>query len=183
MLAPAPRWLAALAIAAAAPAHSPARADTAAPESQRLINAAVRQAVLGIVSYSHWPARPKQLHLCVLAGAAHAGDLLQGPMLADHFTILPLRMAVQDERLGRVCDILYSGRLTAAQWMRIRAAMAGRPALTITEDDPPCAAGAMFCLDTSRTPTAFAVNLDSVARSGVKISPQVLLLGRRRTAP
>jgi hypothetical protein len=42
----------------------------------------------------------------------------------------------------------------------------------------------MFCLNLAAggATAGFAVNLDSVARSGVAVNPRVLLLGRRRNA-
>ena len=46
--------------------------------------------------------------------------------------------------------------------------------------DSPCTVGSLFCLRVSDQQVAFEVNLDSVARSGVRIHPSVLQLSRRR---
>jgi len=52
--------------------------------------------------------------------------------------------------------------------------------LSISEADDPCTVGSLFCLRVSDQQVAFDVNLDSVARSGVRIHPSVLQLSRRR---
>jgi hypothetical protein len=41
----------------------------------------------------------------------------------------------------------------------------------------------MFCLSTDANRVTFDMNLDSVARSGVRVSPKVLELARKRSTP
>ena len=62
-------------------------------------------------------------------------------------------------------------------------AVAGHPVLTISENDPSCTAGGMFCLNVDGERVSFDINLDAVARSGVRVHPNVLNLARRPGAP
>ena len=54
--------------------------------------------------------------------------------------------------------------------------------LSISEDGDQCTVGSLFCLHVRDEQVSFEVNLDSVARSGVRIHPSVLQLSRRRAA-
>jgi len=89
------------------------------------------------------------------------------------------RMSIADTELGAGCDVVYSGALSNTERDILRNDLAGHPVLTISEDDEACSDSNMFCLVIRDQHVSFAVNLDSVARSGVNINPQVLLLGRR----
>ena len=55
--------------------------------------------------------------------------------------------------------------------------------LTISERSALCRIGAMFCLRRQGEGPGFEVNLDSVARSSLRISPKVLQLARTKAAP
>ena len=57
---------------------------------------------------------------------------------------------------------------------------AGQPLLTISEVAADCATGGMFCLDITPQGVSFELNLDSMARSGVRVNPRVLGLARRK---
>lgn len=145
--------------------------------------AAVTQAVLGILSYARWPNDPPELRLCVVADAAYADGLLQG---APHNVGRPIRaqrMAIESDALTSACQIVYVGRTSPAEHQRIFARLLGRPILSISEDDPTCSVGSMFCLRVEDTQVSFQVNLDSISRSGLRIHPNVLRLGQRRAAP
>jgi hypothetical protein len=146
------------------------------------ISAAVKQAVLGIMSYTRWPERPSSLRLCVTGQPRYAASLLAGPVRLGDVPVNVSREALGSGQLGARCDAVYAGGTNASEWQLLRLQLAGHPILTITEDDPQCSAGSMFCLDTAGpdAQVGFAVNLDSVARSGVQVNPRVLLLGRRR---
>ena len=55
--------------------------------------------------------------------------------------------------------------------------MRGRPVLTITDDDPGCSFGAMFCLRARAPGVSFSVNLDAIGRGTLRIDPRVLKIG------
>jgi hypothetical protein len=46
-----------------------------------------------------------------------------------------------------------------------------------------CAVGSAFCLQISNDQAGFKVNLDSLARSGVRVHPNVLQLARKKGPP
>jgi hypothetical protein len=77
---------------------------------------------------------------------------------------------------------LYLGELSEAERAHINARIAGNPVLTISEHDSTCTLGAMFCLNDDAGRVTFDINLDSVARSGVRVSPNVLGLAHKRGA-
>ncbi|OXI82536.1 hypothetical protein CFB50_30020 [Burkholderia sp. AU33423] len=143
---------------------------------------AVRQVVLGIISFTRWPTTPVRLHLCVTGRPDYAGGLTD--TLQAGSTLLDVqRVRFDDPALGMACDIVYLGNLGADERARVRAALAGHPVLTIAEHDPSCTAGGMFCLNVDGERVSFDINLDAVARSGVRVHPNVLSLARRPGAP
>ncbi|ARP87724.1 hypothetical protein CAL13_17040 [Bordetella genomosp. 9] len=159
------------ATAAGAAPPPPAKADGRAT--------AVSQVVTGILSYSRWPAPPQPVRLCVVGDPAYAGELLKGragtPALA-----VQARRAADDGTLAAECDAVYLGGVSEDARRHVLQGIVGRPVVSIVEDDPECAVAAMFCLDVQPDRVHFQINLDSVARSGVRIHPNVLQLSRRR---
>ena len=140
---------------------------------------AVTRVVLGIISYTQWPSSLAQLQLCVLADPVYAGDLLNHAPTSGGMKIAVRRMDIDDPHLGRDCNAVYLGAVTQAQRVEIFGRLSGHPVLSISDANATCAAGSMFCLyveDTDRV--RFKTNLDSVARSGVRVDPHVLLLSQ-----
>ncbi|KVL19744.1 YfiR family protein [Burkholderia sp. MSMB1826] len=143
---------------------------------------AVRQVVLGIISFTRWPTTPVRLHLCVTGRPDYARGLID--TLQAGSTLLDVqRVRFDDPALGMVCDVVYLGTLSEDEKTRVRAAVAGHPVLTISEHDPSCTAGGMFCLNVDGERVSFDINLDAVARSGVRVHPNVLNLARRPVTP
>ncbi|MDB5849074.1 MAG: hypothetical protein JWP29_2826 [Rhodoferax sp.] len=141
----------------------------------------VADTVRGILGYARWPDESRPLRLCVTGRSAHGDALLaQGVSPLAQRTIVTLRVPV-DADVASQCDALYVGELEEGSWRNLFSHIAGRPVLTICERSPICMIGGMFCLDVDATSAGvpFEVNLDSVARSGVRVNPQVLRLGRR----
>lgn len=91
-------------------------------------------------------------------------------------------MLADDPRIANECDAIYIGKLSQDERARLFTAVSGHPVLSMSEADDPCTVGSLFCLRVSDRQVAFDVNLDSVARSGVRIHPSVLQLSRRRAA-
>lgn len=143
---------------------------------------AVTQVVLGILSYARWPVEPAQLRLCVVGPTQYTDDLLKGTTQATGRAVVVRRLLVDNPALSSECDALYIGKLSQGDRSRLFAAMLGHPVLSISEGDDHCTVGSLFCLRVSDDQVSFEVNLDSVARSGVRIHPSVLQLSRRRPA-
>ncbi|KAB0640451.1 YfiR family protein [Burkholderia stagnalis] len=146
------------------------------------LDAAVRQVVLGIISFTRWPTTPVTLHLCVTGRPDYAHGLID-TLQAGSTQLDVERVRFDDASLGMACDVVYLGIMSGDERARVSAAVAGHPVLTISEHDPACTAGSMFCLNVDGERVTFDVNLDAVARSGVRVHPNVLNLARRPVTP
>jgi len=144
--------------------------------------AAVTQVVLGILSYARWPVEPEPLRLCLVGPTEYADDLVKGTIQATGRPLLVRRLLAGNAGIANECDAVYLGELSQAERSQLFSAISGHPVLSISEADDPCTVGSVFCLRVSDRQVAFDVNLDSVARSGVRIHPSVLQLSRRRAA-
>lgn len=140
---------------------------------------AVAATVQGIISYTHWPTPRQHLTLCVMADPAYADDLLNGSLRLADTTITAKKFDIDNPAAGGDCDIVYLGALTDEQRFVLFEHLASHPVLSIGESNPDCASGSMFCLRIGPTRVRFQINLDSVARSGVRVDPQVLMLPSR----
>lgn len=142
----------------------------------------VTQVVLGILSYARWPVEPAQLRLCIVGPTEYTDDLVKGTTQATGRPVTVRRLLADNPTIAGECDAVYIGKLTSEERSRLYASLAGRPVLSISEGDDPCTVGSLFCLRVSDEQVSFEVNLDSVARSGVRIHPSVLQLSRRKPA-
>lgn len=157
-----------------APAGSPA-----SPERSRQ----VARVAFGIVAYARWPDERAEIRFCLLGRSPHAEALSEGATLPGGRRIASERLADDDARLAERCDVVYVAADAAVHWPAIYRRLAGGPILSLCEEPEPCRAGGMFCLDLRGAELRFEANLDSIARSGVRVHPQVLQLGRRRQGP
>jgi hypothetical protein len=142
----------------------------------------VTQVVLGILSYARWPVEPAQLRLCVVGPTEYTDDLLKGSTQATGRPVTVRRLLADNPSIVGECDAVYIGKLTGDERSRLFASLTGRPVLSISESDDQCTVGSLFCLRVGDEQVSFEVNLDSVARSGVRIHPSVLQLSRRKPA-
>lgn len=140
----------------------------------------VADAVLGILGYSRWPGVLRPLRVCSTTDNPHAAQLKPLHELAPAGRLLPLRLIAPEADPSLDCDAVFFGPGPATE-ARLPA-LIGRPVLTIGEGASFCSHGGMFCLvprgggDGPR----IEVNLDTVARSGLRVHPQVLKLGQPR---
>lgn len=137
----------------------------------RYASAAART-VRAIIEYTRWPARHDPLVLCVAGSALHAGQL-GAIRLADGRRIERRNVAASAAALGG-CNVLYIGQVPLAQQRQVTAAVRGKGVLTIAEADPGMASEAMFALTYRPNSLSFRLNIDAVARSGLKVDPRVL---------
>ncbi len=155
-----------------------AQASTASAADQRA--QAVTQVVLGILSYARWPVEPTQLRLCIVGPTQYTDDLVKGTTQATGRPVVVQRLLADNPNIVNACDALYIGKLSPDERSHLFTALIGRPVLSISEGGDQCTVGSLFCLRVSDEQVSFEVNLDSVARSGVRIHPSVLQLSRRR---
>jgi len=143
---------------------------------------AVTQVVLGILSYARWPVEPTQLQLCIVGPTQYTDDLVKGTTQATGRPVTVQRLLADHPNIATECNAVYVGRLTNDEHTRLFASLIGKPVLSISEGGDQCTVGSLFCLRVGDEQVSFEVNLDSVARSGVRIHPSVLQLSRRRSA-
>lgn len=152
--------------------------DPASLAAQRV--QAVTQVVLGILSYARWPVEPAQLHLCIVGPTQYTDDLIKGTTQATGRRVVVQRLLASHLDIVNACDAVYIGKVSADERSRLFTSLIGHPVLSISEGGDQCTVGSLFCLQVSDEQVSFEVNLDSVARSGVRIHPSVLQLSRRR---
>lgn len=143
---------------------------------------AVTQVVLGILSYARWPIEPAQLQLCVVGPTEYTDDLLKGTTQSSGRQVFVRRLLVNNPTIADDCNALYLGKLSDEERSSLFNALTGHAVLSISEGGDQCTVGTLFCLRVADEQVSFEVNLDSVARSGVRIHPSVLQLSRRRAA-
>ena len=151
---------------------------TAAVDSGR---ASVATVVAGIVSYTRWPADLRSIRLCTLGQGRGVDELLSGADLGSAQLSVPVRAASDIGVALDDCDAIYVGALATGTARRLLQRSVGRPVLTIGEGPEFCTDGGMFCLQPEAPTASFAVNLDAVARSGLKVNPRVLRFARQTT--
>ncbi|MBV4550140.1 YfiR family protein [Pseudomonas sp. SWRI102] len=143
---------------------------------------AVAQVVMGILSYARWPVEPTQLQLCIVGPTQYTDDLVKGTIQATGRPVVVQRVLADHPGIPTDCNAVYIGQLTSDERARLFASLIGKPVLSISEGGDQCTVGSLFCLRVGDEQVSFEVNLDSVARSGVRIHPSVLQLSRRRPA-
>ncbi|VVD84628.1 YfiR family protein [Pandoraea terrigena] len=146
-------------------------------------DANVRQVVLGIISFTRWPAAPAKVRLCVVGNADYARDLLSGPLPSIGVPVEANRVPATEPAIGSLCDAVYLGAVSDTERRQLLANLAGHPVLTLSERSDSCTLGIMFCLNVDQERVTFDINLDTVARSGVRVHPNVLRLARKPGTP
>ncbi|WP_053145721.1 YfiR family protein [Pseudomonas sp. P97.38] len=156
--------------------------EQVSPSKAELRAESVTQVVLGILSYARWPVEPTQLALCIVGPTQYTDDLINGTTQATGRPVIVQRLLADSPRIATDCNALYIGQLTDDERSRLFASLIDKPVLSISEGGDQCTVGSLFCLRVGDDQVSFEVNLDSVARSGVRIHPSVLQLSRRRPA-
>lgn len=93
------------------------------------------------------------------------------------------RVPFDSPLLSAGCDVIYLGEITSAQRQNFMQRISGHSILSISENDIECSAGSAFCLQIDGDQASFKVNLDALARSGVRVHPNVLQLARKQAPP
>ncbi|MDO6409159.1 YfiR family protein [Pantoea phytobeneficialis] len=136
---------------------------------------AANRIVSGIISFTHWPGLERLPKLCVLPSSQHLS--LPSTQTGNGYTVSYL--VSENDLLTAQCDAVYFGAQSPQQQAQLLEQISNRPVLAIAETNPECTIGAAFCLIFHQDKTVFSVNLDSLARSGVKVNSEVLLLSRK----
>jgi hypothetical protein len=138
------------------------------------------ETVRGILGYARWPTEPNPIRVCVLGNNLPATKLLASGMADLGERKLTVLQPDTEVGLAQRCDALFVAANSPLPWRKVFEQVNGQPVLTLCERSPACVTGSMFNLDISpQDHVQFEVDIDAVARSGVRVNPQVLRLGRR----
>lgn len=166
-----------LALAGAAIAGN-ATALEKAPVAADTDRVSVTTVVAGIVSYTRWPGQTMSVRLCTLGQGLGVDELQAAADLGSAQRSVPVRAAKGVIDAFPECDVIYVGALAGSATRDVLQRAVGRPVLMIGEGAAFCSDGGMFCLDPGAAAVRFTVNLDAVARSGLRVNPSVLRIAR-----
>lgn len=165
-------WLALLGTAAARDAAASASAAAVADRAR------VSSIVAGIVGYTRWPSDATAIRFCTLGQGRGVDELLGVADLGPTPLSVPVRAAASIADAWTDCDAIYVGRLAGNGPRELLQRTLGRPVLMIGEGADFFSDGGMFCLQPDTAAVKFTVNLDAVARSGLRVNPWVLRMAR-----
>lgn len=141
---------------------------------------AATKMVLGIISYSRWPVPPPVIRLCVIAPTNYAEELFNPALMQTAHPIKTQRYSLPNASLASNCDVAYLGSIEEQQRQELTVQLSGYPVLTISENYDECSLGSAFCLLLKDKQASFKVNMDALARAGVRVHPNVLQLARKK---
>ncbi len=132
-----------------------------------------------IVSYTRWPQRPASLGLCISRSASDAQEIArQVQPLHDGRQLDVHLIEANQNPLPAQCQAVYLEGWQPEALRQLLRSLAQQPVLTLGRGPEFCSDGGMFCLEAQDGRTRFEVNLDAVARSGLRVHPQVLRLAQ-----
>ena len=136
----------------------------------------VRSIVSGIVSYTRWPALSGPPTLCIFSSSRFSSVLTD--TTSGTLPYLPVIVHTEQEILVSRCDGFYFGNESPTYQVEIKNKYPTKALLLIAEQNTECVIGSAFCLIINDDEVRFSVNMDSLSRSGVRVSPDVLMLAR-----
>ena len=140
--------------------------------------AEVAQVLFGIVSYVRWPVARQEVRVCMLGAPRYGAAIVDTPA-----SNLGQRIRVKIPAVANTaseCDVVYMGSLPENEREHLLAQIIGKPVLSVAEPGTSCTVGTMFCLRLNEAQIGFDVNLDAIARSGLRVHPNALQIARRK---
>lgn len=154
-----------------------AASQTIVENSSDGMTRAVNRMLGGIITYVRWPdgraAAPRTM--CLVGTPRLTASI--APDIPGERRVIVRRTTAGGAMTGGGCDILFLGRMPGDERRRLIEWVRGEPTLTITDDDPACHTGAMFCLARKPAGLSFSVNLDAIGRGPLRVDPRVLKIG------
>lgn len=139
---------------------------------------AVNRMLGGIITYVRWPGGDDRSRTLCVVGTPRLTDRIAPGVPGRGPAVSVRRMTAAAVTVGDDCDILFLGRMPAEDRRRLIEWVRGRAVLTISDDDPACLYGAMFCLARKAEGLSFSVNLDAIGRGPLRVDPRVLKIGQ-----
>lgn len=140
--------------------------------------------IFSVIEYTRWPAADKPALLCVTAGGARGADLLRAMPSRPAALRLDTREIEANRNPPTACDVVVFEAWDLSIQRQVLRAQADRPVMSVGFGTEFCSDGGILCLALPHAADRhFEVNLDAVARSGLRISPRVLQLARPPRKP
>lgn len=139
---------------------------------------AVNRMIGGIVTYVRWPGPAQSSRTLCIVGTPRLNDRIAPDLPGRGLSVAVRRTTAAGVIGGTDCDLVFLGRMPATDRQRLVEWVRDRPVLTISDDDPACLYGAMFCLSSKPAGLSFAVNLDAIGRGPLRVDPRVLKIGQ-----
>jgi hypothetical protein len=136
------------------------------------------QLLAGLLAYTSWPAPLATVRLCTWGHGHGLDELQRGAPLGSAQRTVAVQQGSGVADAAAQCDAVYVAANAPMQAVDLPRALSGRPVLVIGEGAGFCAAGAMFCVELDSPVVRFHANLDAIARSGLRVNPQVLRIAR-----
>ena len=141
-------------------------------------SADVAQVLFGIISYVRWPVSRPEVRVCKVGATRLDAAIVDTPASTAGQRI---RVKIQPATgaIGE-CDVVYLGGLPDSEREALLSQVIGKPILSVSEPGTACPVGTMFCLRLLDAQIGFDVNLDAIARSGLRVHPNALQIARRK---
>jgi hypothetical protein len=153
-------------------------AESAADDAGRPSD--VAQVLFGIISYVRWPVPQNEVRVCLLGAVRHGVAIVDKPASSTGQRIRVSTPATHSA-FGE-CDVVFLGPLPDGERSQLLTQIIGKPILSISEPGVACQTSVMFCLRLTEVQIGFEVNLDAIARSGLRVHPNALQIARRKLA-
>lgn len=98
--------------------------------------------------------------------------------MPERYPIFPSSVHTQQDSVVAQCDGFYFGTESPTFQVELKSQFPTKALLLIAEQNTECVIGSAFCLIINNEEVRFSVNMDSLSRSGVRVSPDVLMLAR-----
>ena len=171
-------WLVLAGAAGAAARANENEASMTAPMEPEGGRASVTTVVSGVIGYTRWPTPMSGIRVCAVGAGPGVDELAGRADSAASKVNMRVHVVSDSGDASNQCDVIYVGRLAGNAARELLQRTVGRPVLTIGEGTDFCTDGGMFCLLTDAVAARFTVNLDAVARSGLRVNPWVLRIAR-----
>jgi hypothetical protein len=166
---------------AAALAATPRVAAERSAEAQTQVDVAVKAAILyNFAKFTEWPTLPAGAIIvyCVVGDnviAAALAETVQGQNISGHSLDVS---RPQDAASWRACHLLFLGDAEASRASAVLSGTRALPILTVSDGPGFAQAGGIIELYIDAGKTRFAINIDAVGRSGLRLSSRLLNLAR-----
>jgi hypothetical protein len=163
-----------------------AAVPTPAPASERLAEGRISPEglIFSVIEYTRWPVAGKPALLCVTSGGPRGADVVRALQARPPAQRLEAREVEPNRSPPSACDVLLFEGWDPASLRAVLRAQSDRPVMSIGFGPGFCSDGGILCLALpNATDRHFEINLDAVARSGLRINPRVLQLARPTRKP